>query len=249
VAVWAFNEKGGPVCSSGPNSQNYNMTTNGSPAWTGGKYGWGMQFTGSSSQYLSSAAISELASASRVTIFAVGNIASSTATWTCGSWLNDNNRFGISNQSGSCYFLISNGTSVYPSTPNLPASPFSVGMAYDGTQATATNRLVVCINGVKQTITSGGTIPTTLSSTAYPFYIGYDMTDSIYQTGETELVALWAGRTLTAGELTILHENPCSLWSPVPGNWLWRGAAGASIYPPSPYLVFPSMYFPSMIEE
>jgi len=125
-----------------------------------------------------------------------------------------------------------------------------MAMAYDGTLSGAgNNRTGAYINGIPQTLTTGSTVaPATLSSTGSPFYIGWTPSDGQYQTGITELVVLWAGRTLTAGEILSLHNNPPSLWAPDPGAWLYRGLL-ATWSPPSPYLVFPSMYFPSMIEE
>ena len=101
------------------------------------------------------------------------------------------------------------------------------------------------IDGIQQgTAAFSGNLP----SSTDPVYLCQYVNNSYGFTGIMALALAW-DRALSVPEVTSISANPWQVFQPRRGPWLWRGTTGVAAPSPSPYLVFPSMYFPSMIEE
>ncbi len=81
---------------------------------------------------------------------------------------------------------------------------------YDGTQATATDRIRVWVNNTEVSgITVGTSTPTSLGTTDQPFQIGNSSEGggSLFWSGRLADVVVWTGLTLTAAERTALYAG------------------------------------------
>ena len=164
---------------------------------------------------------------------------STTVPWAIGGY-NDSVLAGMSLYSGSWY-CTNVSTKQYSSTNYNDNKWHVVVGTSDGTN------LRYFIDGIQQgSIAFAGNLP----SNATPVYLCQYPSNTWGFTGLMSLALAW-GRALSTTDVAGLSLNPWQVFSPTLGTWNFRGATsgGASIYSPSPYLVFPSMYFPSMIEE
>lgn len=80
------------------------------------------------------------------------------------------------NATGDIWCQLANGSNSYGySSVVLNTSRwYHLVMTFDGTQSTNATKLLCYVNGVQQTLTFSGTIPSTLTSSAYGQYIGVE---------------------------------------------------------------------------
>jgi len=148
---------------------------------------------------------------------------------------------GISGRYGS-------GTSYVANLGNLATTTYKDYVAALSVSSTAWQ---VFVNGV-QTGTGTATIPNATYGTSPYFGIGNGPPS---QSRYSWTVIYWAGLwntyidAITLGAMTEGVSSIFQIFEPPSFNWLLQGVTSAAPTTMPPYLVFPSMYFPSMIEE
>ena len=107
------------------------------------------------------------------------------------------------------YFVICNG-----SNPNFGSTLQNItgwnhwAMVFDGTQSTNATRLKGYVNGVSQSLTFMGTIPSSLSSNSFneQLNIGWNRANNVYSVGAMAEFATWED-ALTAAEIASLSKG------------------------------------------
>jgi hypothetical protein len=229
IAAWAINEGTGPALYNAVNPSLYQgvfAATTQAPTWGGGSRGASIACVTAVQQYVDHGVV-PLSGASKATMFAMGNRATSTI-WSVGRATTTGARFFIlAYNDNNVYFNSeSDGTNTKGGSTTggvNPAGDFSVAQVFDGSQSTIANGVTGYINGAAQTLSPYGTwsAPVTLFTNTDTWRTGN--ANSGFTTGRFDLSLLWVGRALSALEIASLHANPWQVF-----------------LPPSPYLLYHS---------
>ncbi len=161
-----------------------------------------MAFTfNGSSQYLSAAAQSLIASASAATLVA-RHFRTSTGDQTgVGLSSSTSSRFSMLWYSGDVYFCCANGSGSYGSAAVSGTGWRALGMSFDGSGGTNSDRLKAFVDGAPQTLTFNLTVPSTLPNAAGlgDLFIGRENANNASSVGAHAEVAMW-NVALTAAE-------------------------------------------------
>ena len=129
-------------------------------------------------------------------------------SWVFGCTTTANYRFEAVLASGAVYITIENGGANYPYFSwSLTGWHFLV-VAFDGTQSTAANRVLVYVDGgTSVSLTAGGAgNPSALGTAAQlgPVYVNYDVANLDYRAGEYDDCQVW-NITLTQAQSAALY--------------------------------------------
>ncbi len=195
--------------------------------WTRGLFGPAAVFVAGNTNYFDCGAMPALSGASQATIFAQGSIAASGNGWSTGRLTTSNFRFGpVRYTDNNLYLCCDDGSGgVSPNVAYSTVGQVNICMVYDGTQGTNANRIKCYINGALKTLSASGTIPATIPTRADTWRIGHDAANNSHTGGNFDLVALWIGRALTAGEALTLSANCWQIFQPAQGAWLFPNTA------------------------
>lgn len=204
--AWAFSEGGGLATRDEVTLATASLV--GSPLWATGPYGPHLGFVGGSSQYVNAGAVPWLSGAAAFTLIAIERRVTAGDNLPIGVGASLATTAGISGDTNISCRLGTGGADAYSNVGNTTTAWQHVVMAFDGSQATALNRVANYINGVLQTIVMGsGTFPTVAPTTSASFWIGAMEAVSFYGTGECAGVWLY-DRTLSAGEVAEHYADP-----------------------------------------
>ena len=243
AGAWTLNEGGGLIVYNAATwgaSNNGSLTTGGSvvPAWTTGPNGAALQMATANDSYVECGEVAALNGTYNATLFAISYQASA-GNWAVGKLTTSQYRFGMTTLSGTTYFTAEPNAS-NPTYPNCaaPTGSFSLAIVYNAALSGWAG-IAGYINGVPQTLTTGGANPNgaPLTSNSDTVRIGYDASDTAYSTGRFDLVLLWPSRSLSAAEVLSLHNNPWQVFARPPYALYKSPALGS--FPPRARIVFP----------
>lgn len=213
----------------------------GSPLWANGPYGPYLGFIGASSQYVDAGPIPWLSGAPAFTLVVIQRRTTSGDNFAIHIGASFGTTIGIS---GSTFVTCRVGTGAgdaYSQVPNTTDEWQHIVMAFDGSQATALDRVALYINGVQQSMTMGaGTFPTTAPSSTDSLRIGAAEFVSFFGTGQSTGTWLY-DRTFTASNAADHYADP---WGMVEMPAL-RRRLFAGIYVPPVVSAIPSDLFPA----
>lgn len=227
AGAWLFNEGAGQSIYNAAGPGNAGTCYNG-PTWVPSVRGGGLNFAASSSQYVDCGVVAAINGASQATIFVAGYVAGTTGSFLAGRYTTTTYRFAIGVSGGTAYFITeADYSTTYPNCP-FAGGDFTMAMVYDDTLSGWAS-IAGYIDGVPVTLTPGGTAPSgPLSSRTDTWRVGWDQADGSFMTGRADLVYVWGGRALGAGEISSLHANP---WQFLAVPWFY-GPPRASTYAP-----------------
>jgi hypothetical protein len=201
VAYYPFKEGSGTTTAD-YSSQNLNATLTTAPAWTAsGKYGYGLDFTSGSFQYLSvphNAALN-FSYAMTYAAWVKPTLGTQVSLISKGAY---GDAFRVLIQGGTAPERVPaiqiDGTTIYGTTPIVSGSWTHVAFTYDGVVTK------IYVNGaLTDTSTSANGI---LATTATTMYIGQGGSDNIYYNGVMDEVYLFQ-RALSAAEIATLYAR------------------------------------------
>lgn len=162
---------------------------------------------------ISCGTISELAGATKVSIFAVGWKNETASNWGVGCFNVNNNRIGVVWVGGTCYTIFENGVASSPGVGSSVSGRITVGATFDA-EDTGINRDKLWINGAQQTLGAGGSDPpTSLTASAGDFKIGPYAVGGLYANGMFERVYLAVGQAWNNAQMQRLHYDPDSIFA------------------------------------
>ncbi len=180
-----------------------NLTDTNSCGTTTGKINGARTFNGTN-KYLSGA----LGSGSYTNLSIAGWLNRSNAGTMMGiaGWgVNNGNRFNILNYvDGNTYWQCENGGSSYGSSAHSGTGLHHFAMTYDGSQSTNATKLKGYIDGVAQTISFSGVIPSTWTVVGN-FEIGREGAFARFANGSADEWGAWSS-TLSAADVTALYN-------------------------------------------
>jgi hypothetical protein len=190
VAEWKFDENTGTTANDTSGNNNTGTLTN-SPTWSPGKLGSAVRFDGVD-DYVSVTSIASIRNISAITLSAWIKRNSSNGIVTI-SQMNDNSNrldFEFWND-GNVYFAVGNGGNAYGYVAHNDTNWHYVTMVFDGTQSGNSNRLKAYIDGIPQTLTYSGSIPTTTANLTTNFEIGRLPMSAAYTNGAIDNVRIY----------------------------------------------------------
>ena len=117
----------------------------------------------------------------------------------------DNENLTIKLSGNKLYFMVENGSDSDGYIAYTDNDWNHIACVFDGSQTGNADRCKIYINGVNQTLTFSGTIPSTIDDlSGYSSYIGRQA--SAYYTGNIDEVGIWSS-ALTATEVKAIYDN------------------------------------------
>ena len=228
IGAWLF---GGAAFDVSGNGNTGTLHGSPSPAWAPSPWGLALSFSGSStSQYVDAGALSSISGATHCTIHAFFYRAAASNLVALGKGTSHTSCINITiYNDGNIYLEPTSAASSYGYFPSSATGYHSVAFVYDGTQSTNATRLQGFFDGIEQTLSFSGTVPSTLASPTGDFTIGKnsDALDPTWTTGIIGPVRVWL-RTLPPPEIARLEVDPfAGLLFPSDRLWLWGSASGA----------------------
>ena len=139
---------------------------------------------------------------------------------------------GQLNSNGDIYFVMANGTLSYGGFEAIVSGKivsdtyYHLVMVFDGSQTGNANKMQIYLNSVSETLTFGGTIPTTSFNFTDNASIGWDGYGSIEMLGNVDEVSIF-NTALTQLEVTSIYNDGVptnlSLLATPPTNWYRMG--------------------------
>ena len=118
-----------------------------------------------------------------------------------------NNRTGINLYTdGSVYVNIGEGGSAYGGVALAGTDWNHVAVVFDGSLSGNANRAKIYTNGILQTLSFTGTIPSATDSNTDSLYFGYDPVNDVDSTGNISQVGIWRG-ALTQAQIQSVMES------------------------------------------
>ena len=191
LSYWAFNQTSGTTATDS-SGNNKTATLIGSPTWTTGVAGNGLQFNGTSA-YLNAGTVS----VSSFTISTWVNMSASQSGW--GSLVMKQNSFGLEVQNGTVYANVGNG-STWTNTVNAPLTAGTwkhVVQTFNG----STNTNSIYVDGVLRASGTG-----TFTNSASNLLIGSWNGSSEFFNGKIDEVRVY-NSALTATEISALYNS------------------------------------------
>lgn len=212
VGWWKLDDASGSMAGDcGP--KNYTGLLVNNPTWISGQWNGALQFTPSSSNYVTMGNITELQSAQHVTLAAWFKRSTPTSILTVGK---DNPALnGISIRlysDGNVWFSIESGGDAYSQYALADTAWHHIVMVYDGTQIQSTSRVKAYVDGVAVTLGNAvGTYPAQLPAGTGNFYIGNSpsltyYSKSGYSDGSVDDVRVYTN-SLTSTQVAQLYAN------------------------------------------
>jgi len=199
------------------------------PAWQDSRYGRAVKMTAASSHYVDLTAFDPyIVGATKVVASAWFNRTAATySSFFRGTnstngfgliWFNDNILYAIADRGSGI------GAGFVYTTANTSTGWQHVQIAYDGSQSTNTTKMRIWLNGVPLSLSSVGTVATSVVSGGTVWRLGqFDSSGVKYQTGATADHSVWIGRLWTDADARNLYEQSRQGY-PDAINWLGRSS-------------------------
>ncbi len=211
VGYWKFDEGNTNVKDHSGN--NYHGTMTNGPVWSATKPSasqilfdniYSMKFDGTD-DYVETADISQMDSASALTLTAWIKRSAVSATVYLGKADDANNRVSLNVAGdGNIYFVLANGANTYGAVANDDTDWHHLALVFDGSQGSDATRLKGYIDGVAQSLTITGPIEATTANMTANFRIGEEL--GVYTSGYIDDVRIYS-RALSSTEVGLLYAG------------------------------------------
>jgi hypothetical protein len=211
VLQWKLNERSGTTATDS-SSNGYTGTLEGTPlpTWiTGLEATNALSFEDLGGYVSTSGTVSQMGGSQHASLSGWAYLASTSDTCAFGFTKNSGSRFEFSWTNSKLYGAVESGGQMnYPYFATTATGWHFVVLTFDGTQATATNRVAIYLDGAAQTPTQAGHgNPASLATAANlsNFYLAADLADSAIRGGALADVRLY-NETLTPTQVSALYN-------------------------------------------